>query len=150
MNELESICVVPFSLERVAAFFAEPANLESLTPRWARLRLIEAPAEIAPGSVLRYRVSALGLRRTWVAEISVWEPPHRFVDVQLSGPYRFWEHTHAFAAVKGGTEVADRIRYRLPGGPLGPLADRLGHRAVLSRLFDYRTRRLKQLLGRGL
>lgn len=48
---------------------------------------------------------------------------------------------------KGGTELRDRIRYRPPDGALAPLADRLGHRAILSRLFAYRTRRLNGLLG---
>ncbi|MGZ4319695.1 MAG: SRPBCC family protein [Gaiellaceae bacterium] len=76
-------------------------------------------------------------------------PPLRFADVQLHGPYRHWEHTHSFAEVDGGTEIRDRIRYRLRGGPLASVADRLGHRAMLSRLFDYRTRRLTELLADG-
>ena len=76
------------------------------------------------------------------------EPPFRFADLQVRGPYRYWEHTHTFAAVSGGTEISDHIVYRLPGGPLAPLADRLGHRALLSRLFAYRTKRLTELLAR--
>ena len=147
MSEFEHICVVPFPLEQVAAFFSQPANLERLTPRWLRLRLLDAPGAMRPGALLRYRTAPLGLRQTWVVEIAVWDPPYRFADVQRSGPYRSWEHTHTFAAVEGGTELRDRIRYRLPGGALAPLADRLGHRAMLSRLFAYRTRRLNELLG---
>jgi hypothetical protein len=82
-----------------------------------------------------------------VAEITVWDPPFRFADLQVRGPYRYWEHTHTFAAVSGGTEISDHIVYRLPGGPLARVADRLGHRALLSRLFDYRTKRLAVLLA---
>ena len=48
---------------------------------------------------------------------------------------------------KGGTELRDRIPYRPADGALAPLADRLGHRAVVSRPFAYRTRRLNELLG---
>jgi len=149
VSEFESACVVPFALDRVAAFFADPANLEKLTPGWLRLRLVEAPDEVRVGSLLRYRAAPFGLAQIWVAEISVWEPPYRFADVQRSGPYRAWEHTHAFAAVESGTEIRDRIRYRLPGGPFAPVADRCGHRALLSRLFSYRTRMLTELLGAG-
>jgi hypothetical protein len=149
MTSFESSCVVPFPLDRVAELFADPSNLERLTPGWLRLRLVEAPGRIEVGSVIRYRVAPFGLRQTWVAEISVWEPPHRFADVQRSGPYRAWEHTHSFTAVGSGTEIRDSIRYRLPGGPLAPLADRLGHRALLTRLFAYRTRKVVELLGAG-
>ena len=149
MSEFESVCIVPFPLGRVASFFAEPTNLEKLTPGWMHFRVVEAPDEIEAGSVVRYRTGPLGLSMTWVAGIAVWEPPLRFADVQLHGPYRHWEHTHSFAEVDGGTEIRDRIRYRLRGGPLASVADRLGHRAMLSRLFDYRTRRLTELLADG-
>ena len=145
MNEFESACVVRLPLGRVASFFAEPTNLEKLTPGWMRFRVLEAPDELQAGSVLRYRAGPFGLSMTWVARIAVWEPPFLFSDVQLRGPYRLWEHTHSFAEVDGGTEIRDRIRYRLPGGPLAPVADRLGHRAMLSRLFEHRTRRLVEL-----
>ncbi len=148
MQVFESSHVIPFSFEQVSAFFADPANLRLLTPRSLRLSLVEAPAELEVGSRLRYRVAPLGIPLTMVAEIAVWEPPFRFADLQVRGPYRYWEHTHTFAAVSGGTEISDHIVYRLPGGPLAPLADRLGHRALLSRLFAYRTKRLTELLAR--
>jgi len=138
---------LPFPLEEVFPFFAEPANLEHLTPTWMRFRLLEAPAAVERGSRLRYRMAPFGLPVTWVAEISRWEPPYAFADVQLQGPYRQWEHTHSFAESDGGTEVSDRIVYRLPGGSVGAVADRLGHRAMLSRMFDYRSKRLSGLLG---
>jgi ligand-binding SRPBCC domain-containing protein len=140
---------LPFPLEEVFPFFAEPANLERLTPGWMRFRLLEAPARVERGARMRYRMAPLGIPTTWVAEISRWEPPFAFADVQLRGPYREWEHTHSFAERAGGTEISDRIVYRLPGGRLGALADPLGHRAMLSRMFDYRSKRLTELLGAG-
>jgi ligand-binding SRPBCC domain-containing protein len=143
----ESTRFLPLPLDTVTAFFAEPTNLERLMPRWLRFRLVEAPAEMGKGSMLRYRAAPLGFPVTWVAQIAVWEPPLLFADVQRRGPYRAWEHTHRFSAVAGGTEIRDRVRYRLRGGPLAPLVDRLGHRALLRRLFDYRMARLSALLG---
>lgn len=145
----ESTRFVPLPLDTVTAFFAEPSNLERLMPRWLRFRLVEAPAEMGKGSLLRYRAAPLGFPVTWVAQIAVWEPPLLFADVQRRGPYRAWEHTHWFAAVAGGTEIRDRVRYRLRGGPLAPLVDRLGHRALLRRLFDFRMKRLNELLVNG-
>ncbi len=82
-----------------------------------------------------------------MAEISVWEPPHRFTDVQRNGPYKSWEHTHSFAAAGSGTEIRDHISYRLRGGPLAWIADRLGHRTLLRLLFAHRTKTLTHLLN---
>jgi ligand-binding SRPBCC domain-containing protein len=145
----ESTRFLPLPLDEVTDFFAEPANLERLMPGWLRFRLVEAPAELGKGSLLRYRAAPFGFPVTWVAQIAVWEPPLRFADIQRRGPYRAWEHTHWFAAVAGGTEIRDRVRYRLRGGPLAPLVDRLGHRALLRRLFDFRMKRLHELLVKG-
>ena len=48
------------------------------------------------------------------------------MDVQLSGPYRLWHHTHDFEPLAdGGTLMRDTVRYALPLGPLGALAHRL-------------------------
>jgi ligand-binding SRPBCC domain-containing protein len=69
----------------------------------------------------------------------VWDPPRRFVDVQISGPYRMWHHTHDFEpAPGGGTLMRDTVRYALPLGALGELAHRLLVRRDLERIFDFR------------
>jgi ligand-binding SRPBCC domain-containing protein len=128
------------------AFFAEPSNLERLTPPLLRFRLVEAPTQMALGARIRYRITPLGLPIDWVAEVDAWNPPHSFSDVQLRGPYAAWRHTHLFVDTSGGTLIRDRIEYRLRVGRLGPIADRLGHRMFLERLFAYRSRRLDELL----
>ena len=67
--------------------------------------------------------------------------------MQLAGPYRLWVHAHRFAAAEDGTEVYDNVRYRVPGGALAPLVDRLAVRGRLEEIFDYRAARLAELLG---
>jgi ligand-binding SRPBCC domain-containing protein len=143
----EHVHTVPAGLAETFAFFAEPANLERLTPRLLRFRPVEVPARPAPGARFRYRVAPLGLPVEWVAEITEWNPPHGFSDVQVRGPYASWTHAHLLVEVAGGTEIRDRIEYRLRGGSLGRLADRAGHRAFLERLFAYRSRTLDELLA---
>jgi uncharacterized protein YbjT (DUF2867 family)/ligand-binding SRPBCC domain-containing protein len=145
----EASHTVPVDLETAFAFFSEPANLGRLTPRLLRFRLLDAPRHVEAGTRLRYRMAPLGLPVTWVAEIAEWRPPHGFAHVQMRGPYEVWRHAHTLSAVEGGTEVRDRIEYRLRGGPLGRLTDRLGHRAFLERLFAYRSTRLDELLDAG-
>ena len=74
------------------------------------------------GTVLDYRIRWLGLPLGLRMFVREWDPPFRFLDVQLRGPYARWEHRHLFLEEGGGTRVEDRLVYRLPLGPLGRLA----------------------------
>src|SRR5215207_7609649 len=57
-----------------------------------------------------------------LTRIEIWHPPHRFIDVQLDGPYRLWVHTYTFVPRDAGTTIFDRVRYQLPLRFLGELA----------------------------
>lgn len=58
-----------------------------------------------------YRIRVHGLPIRWRTEITEWNPPLRFVDMQLRGPYTLWHHTHSFEERDGGTPCIDDIRY---------------------------------------
>jgi hypothetical protein len=132
----------------VFAFFSEAANLEVLTPRWLGFRMLTpGPIRIAAGTRLRYRLSVHGMPLTWTTEIRRWDPPLRFIDVQLSGPYRLWHHTHRFEAYGGGTRMTDIVRYRLPFGILGRAVHALIVRRDVERIFDYRFERINALFA---
>ena len=146
---LERTQVVRRDLEDTFAFFADPWNLEAITPPWLRFRITEAEAPLHEGVLLAYRLRLFGLPIRWRTEIAGWEPPHAFVDRQLSGPYALWEHTHTFTPVEQGTEVRDVVRYRIPLGALGALAQRVFVRRWLDAIFDYRATRLRELLEVG-
>jgi uncharacterized protein len=131
----------------VFAFFADPANLERLTPPRLQLRLMTATDEMRAGSVLDYQLRWLGIPLRWRAYIREYDPPFRFLDVQVRGPYARWEHRHRFLDADGGTIVEDRVVYRLPLGVLG----RALHAVVVGRqvraAWAYRVRRLAELVG---
>jgi ligand-binding SRPBCC domain-containing protein len=146
-NELERTQTVPCSLDETFEFFADPHNLEAITPAWLRFRILQAPRRLERGSALRYRLRLFGVPVGWRTEISEWRPPRGFTDTQVAGPYRLWVHTHRFAPKPGGTEIYDHVRYRVPGGPLAPLLERVVVRAWLDEIFDYRARRLAEILG---
>ena len=143
---LERTQVVGAPLDAAWAFYADPGNLEAITPPWLRFRIEEAPGTLAGGARLRYRLSLFGVPIRWLTEITAWHPPRAFVDRQLSGPYLLWEHTHRLTATPEGTEIHDHVRYRLPGGPLAGLAH-LVVRRWLDAIFDYRSRRTSALLS---
>jgi hypothetical protein len=83
----------------------------------------------------------------WRVFVREFDPPFRFLDVQLRGPFARWEHRHRFLAAGDATVMEDRLVYRLPLGPAG----RAAHAAVLGRLLHaawrYRTRRIGDLVG---
>ena len=135
---LERRQVVPVPIEEAFAFFSDARNLELITPPWLRFRIVEAPRELGPGARLRYRLRLFGVPIRWRTEIVEWKPPRRFVDVQRRGPFLLWEHEHRLTPVSGGTEIHDRVRYRLFLGPVGALVRSLVVRGWLDGIFDYR------------
>ena len=143
---LERTQVVPRSLDESFAFFADPHNLEAITPAWLHFRIFEAPTELRRGAVLRYRIRLIGAPIRWRTEITAWAPPHGFTDVQVAGPYPLWEHAHRLRPVPGGTEIYDHVRYRVPGGPLAPIVQRVVGR-WLDQIFEYRRAKLAELLA---
>jgi NADH dehydrogenase len=126
-------------IEEVFDFFSRPENLGRITPASMGFEFLTDDRAMRDGLVIRYRIRpVLGIPLTWTTKITDYEPPKRFVDLQLGGPYASWEHTHTFEAVPGGTIVRDEIRYAVPLGPLGDLANRLVVRSELERIFRHR------------
>jgi ligand-binding SRPBCC domain-containing protein len=133
--------------QEVFAFFAEPTVLERLTPPALRLRLVNREVTMTVGAVLEFRLRWLGVvPLRWRAFVREWDPPFRFVDVQVRGPYARWEHRHRFLEEGGGTWVEDRVTYRLPLGPLGRVAHALLVKRQLRELWAYRHRQLAELV----
>jgi len=130
-------------------FFAEAGNLERITPPWLSFRILTEPARMAVGGVISYRLTLHRVPLRWTSRIEAWDPPHRFVDRQVSGPYALWQHTHSFEEVEGGTQIRDRVRYRQRLGPVGAAAERLFARRDIERIFDHRARAIPRLLAEG-
>ena len=134
--------------EEVFAFFSDAANLAVLAPASVGFRLLTPfPIRMTPGTLLDYRLRLFGVPVRWRTRIELVEPPARFVDVQLAGPYRRWRHEHSFREIPGGTLIADAVDYELPLGALGTLAHALFVRRTLEHIFDYRRTRVAELLG---
>jgi ligand-binding SRPBCC domain-containing protein len=136
---------LPRPLAEVFPFFADARNLERLTPGWLRFTVLTPePITMAVGTTIDYRLSWRGIPLRWQSEIAAWDPPHRFVDRQLRGPYRLWRHEHRFAVKDGGTNVIDEVEYAVPGGAL---VHRLGVGRDIGRIFDHRRARLVEIFG---
>lgn len=140
---LESELLVAAPLEDVFAFFANARNLETMTPPWIRFRIdTPQPIDMHAGTVIDYRLRIRGLPLRWRTVIPIWEPPQRFVDEQVRGPYRYWRHEHRFEQCDGGTLVSDTVDYRVPGGRL---VNRWFVQPDVERIFRYRLAKLAEV-----
>ncbi len=139
---------MPRPIEEVFAFFSDASNLEVLTPAWLNFKILTpTPITVAAGVHIQYRLSWHGIGLRWTTEITRWNPPHDFEDIQLSGPYKLWRHTHGFRAHNGGTEMTDSVEYALPLGFLGRVAHAVQVRRNVESIFDYRYDRIQQMFG---
>ena len=66
------------------------------------------------GTLIDYKLRVRSLPLRWRTLIKEWQPPHRFVDEQVRGPYQQWIHEHTFEPRDGGTVARDHIRYAVP------------------------------------
>lgn len=134
---------LPQPLDVVFPFFADAKNLDELTPPFLNFRIVTPdPIEMKVGALIDYKLRMRGLPISWRTEITAWEPPHRFMDVQLRGPYRWWRHEHRFVSKGDKTIVEDEVSY---GVPLGVLLHPLFIKRDLLNIFHYRLSRMHTL-----
>ncbi len=145
-------------LERVFRFFADPHNLSVISPpsSGARLKalnivppnlpLVEGSERMAgAGSEITISFRLLPyfpLRGSWTARIIEFEWLGNFRDVQVSGPFAMFDHTHSFREEtrngETGTVIQDRVVYEVGVGPLGVIANALIVRMLLNQMFTHR------------
>lgn len=135
--------VLPRPIGEVFAFFSDARNLERITPSTIRFRILTpTPIEMKVGTLIDYRLRIKGLPIRWRTRICGWDPPNRFADEQLKGPYHLWHHTHWFKPEGAGTRIGDRIEYRPRGGPL---INVLFVRRDVHAIFTYRQKVMAEL-----
>lgn len=143
--ELQTRIRLPRPRPEVFEFFGDAANLQALTPPWLHFQILTPPPiEMKPGALIDYRLRVRGIPLRWRTRITSWNPPHRFVDEQLRGPYRLWVHEHTFEEDGGGTLAMDQVRYSVPGGAL---ANRLLVARDLRKIFAFRHEVLRERFG---
>ena len=125
--------------ERVFAFHEQPDVLTLLLPPWESARIIQPAkiSEVGTQAIVETRVFG-PITVRWVAEHTVYDPPHLFEDVQIKGPFRSWRHRHVVESHSDGAILRDQIDYQPPLGFVGRAFAPLVIERRLRKLFDYR------------
>lgn len=133
--------VIPASLDEVWNFFSDAKNLLVLTPKDMNMKVITEleNTKLFEGMRIAYYVSPLfKIPVFWETEILKVEEQHQFIDIQLRGPFKSWQHTHTFMKIGDEVKMIDEIEYELPFGFIGDLFHKPIVLRNLKSLFEYR------------
>jgi len=123
----------------VYAWHAMPGALELLTPPGEAVKVIEKSGGIEYGARVVMQFGRWPLQRRWVAEHREFEVGRYFSDIQVSGPFAYWKHTHSFEPDgPSACFLEDCVEYAVPFGALGRWFGGWYARRKLARLFEYR------------
>ncbi len=130
---------LPVTAEEAFNWHERPGALERLIPPWELVHVEEREGGIRDGDRVTLTNWLGPMKFRWIAEHCDYEAGRQFRDIQLSGPFARWEHTHRFTTNGNGLGVLeDQVEYRVPCGAIGRwLGGRFIQRKI-DRMFDYR------------
>lgn len=127
------------SPECVFEFHEQRNVLILLTPPTERAHVIQSAKISEVGTQAIIETTILGpIKVKWIAEHTLYDPPHMFEDVQIKGPFSSWRHRHIVEPASDGAILRDEIDYEPPLGLVGRLMAPIVIQPRLQKLFDYR------------
>ena len=131
---------LPHPASEVFAWHAREGAFQRLTPPWDPIEVVSKQGEgIHEGVrlVIRMRLGPVSVK--WSARHTRYVPGSLFQDMQESGPFSKWVHTHRMWDEPSGASVLeDEVEYALPVGALGRTFGGGYARKRLERVFAYR------------
>ncbi|AHI06142.1 cell division inhibitor SULA [Bdellovibrio bacteriovorus W] len=138
---------LPLPRNEVFHFFQNPENLEKITPDFLGFHILaSSDKELQEGSLIDYRLKLYGVPMKWRTLIQDWQPPFKFTDSQVVGPYKKWVHRHSFEELGSGTLMSDRVEYKLPMGFLGRIAGGYKVGKDIEKIFKYRRKAVRKMM----
>jgi ligand-binding SRPBCC domain-containing protein len=127
--------------EQVFAFHALPDAIERLIPPWENARIIQKAdiTKIGSQAIIEQKIFGLVPSR-WIAEHTKYAPPEMFEDIQISGPFKSWRHTHIIKPHADGAILRDEIEFEPPFSIFGQIAAPLFIVPKIEKMFAFRHR----------
>lgn len=139
---------LPTDINTAWHFFSSAKNLATITPPELGFKILTDldDTDIYEGMLIEYTVKPLfGIPLHWQTEIGKIKKPEMFIDRQLKGPYKMWEHTHEFIPNEKGVLMKDSLKYELPFGLIGMMAHASIVKQKIVRIFNYRREILNKI-----
>ncbi|MEL1254846.1 SRPBCC family protein [Flavobacterium sp. DGU38] len=150
LYKIETVQYINTSVEECWDFFSSPKNLQIITPDNMSFEIQYFDGKrMYQGQIITYTLKPLlGIKISWVTEITASKENQYFIDIQRFGPYKLWHHKHFFEATEDGkTKMTDIVHYALPLGILGRLMNRLVVKTKLKAIFEYRHHKIEELFN---
>jgi ligand-binding SRPBCC domain-containing protein len=129
------------------AFFRNPRCLSLLHAKEKEIRLLRHSNDVQVGAETWAQITAfrilpivLGFRH------NLYDPPHRFGESQIHGPFQRFIHIHEFRSADNGTEIVDHLDVQLPKYLGGELAVRYLIQPKIQMSFEMRHIELRGLV----
>jgi ligand-binding SRPBCC domain-containing protein len=140
--------IIKRPLAEVFNFFSNAENLHLITPPDLHFKtLTPLPIELKEGTIIDYQLKLYGIHFKWKTKIREWDPPFKFIDEQIKGPYALWIHQHVFFEEGLKTIMHDKVEFLSPGWFLEPMIHSLFVKHNIEKIFDYRQRIIEKILG---
>jgi len=145
----ETVQHINASMDECWKFFSSPANLQKITPETMGFNITDFDGKsMYAGQIIQYKVSPLlGLKLSWMTEITFVKDKSYFIDEQRFGPYALWHHKHFFEPEGNGVKMTDVVHYALPLGFLGRIMNALVVKNQLKTIFDYRIKKVDEIFN---
>jgi len=140
---------LPITLKKSWDFFSSPKNLFKITPEHMNFKILTDFKKMYEGQIIKYKVSPFPFFRVrWTTKITYVEEPFSFIDKQVSGPFRLWEHTHTFKKKNNKLLACDIVKYKLPLGLIGRIFGGAIVKYQLNKIFEYRNKQLNKIFNK--
>ena len=147
MYTFEHETIVDESIENTFSWFEKEGSFRRLMPPWEVSEEVFADDTIDVGSIRIFKFPFGPIKMKWVAKHTIYDPPNKFKDIMVKGPFWKWEHVHNFKTENGKTIIKDLVKYQVPFGALGYFFAGWSIKKRIKRMFIARELRLKRDLG---
>lgn len=142
--------IIPAEADAIFAFYTDVDNLLGMLSPNLLVKVLKVDKPLRLGSRVEFEVGPknLPISVRWVSEIVEFDPPHKFEDRQVNGPFSRWIHRHEFTPLgDGSTKVVDIIEVGKAQGILGQAVNSMLLGKNIAELFQFRRRVLEEKFG---
>ena len=147
MNEIKKSIIINCPVRKAFGFHSDTNNLKKITPDSIKVKILRMDLPLKEGSEIELEIKQFGfLKNNWLIRLTAFIENSLITDTQIRGPFKSWVHDHIFEENDGKTRMTDRIRYELPFGILGNLADKIVVNKMIEKQFEFRHEVTRKLL----